>query len=124
MLEHRALTERIIGLAIEVHRTIGPGLLEVVYTHCLCQELAGAGIPFDKEVPVPVIYKGIAIPLGFRADVVVDNAVILEMKSVAALIPAHDTQVLTHLRMSRFRVALLMNFGAQLLKDGLKRFIV
>jgi GxxExxY protein len=90
----------------------------------LCQELVGAGIPFDKEVPVPVIYKGIAIPLGFRADVVVDNVVILEMKSVAALIPAHDTQVLTYLRMSRLRVALLMNFGAQLLKDGLKRFIV
>ncbi len=124
MLAHRALTERIIGLAIDVHRNIGPGLLESVYTECLSRELQDAGVPFENEVVVPVIYKGITIPLGFRADIVVANAVILEIKAVEALTPAHDAQILSYLHMSQIRVGLLMNFHALRLKDGLRRFIV
>jgi GxxExxY protein len=124
VLEHRALTERIIGLAIEVHRNVRAGLLESVYAECLCLELHQATIPFEREVMVPVVYKGIRIPLGFRADIVVDKVIILEIKTVAALLPVHEAQILTYLRMSQIRVGLLMNFHAIRLKDGLRRFIV
>ena len=124
MLEHHELTEQIIGLAIEVHRNVGPGLLESVYAECMGLELQHAGLPFESQVVVPVIYKGTTIPLGFRADIVVANAVILEIKAVSALIAAHDTQLLTYLRMSQIRVGLLMNFHARRLKDGLRRLIV
>ncbi|MDR3536051.1 MAG: GxxExxY protein [Acetobacteraceae bacterium] len=124
MLEQRALTERIIGLAIEVHRHIGPGLLESVYAECLCLELEQAGLPFQREVQVPVIYKGKVMPLGFRADILVADTVLIEIKAVVALLPAHDTQILTYLRMSRIRVGLLMNFHAARLVDGLRRFVV
>ena len=123
-MEHRALTERIIGLVIEVHRNIRPGLLESVYIECLCLELQQAGIPFEREVMVPVVYKGTIIPLGFRADIVVDQVIIFELKTVAALLPIHEAQILTYLPMSQVRVGLLMNFHAIRLKDGLRRFIV
>ena len=95
MLEHRELTERVIGLKIEVHRIIGPGRLESVYSECLCMELEQAGIAFESEVMVPVMYKTRAIPLGFRADILVANAVIIEIKATAALVPAHEAQILT-----------------------------
>ena len=124
MLEHHGLTERVIGLAIEVHRTIGPGLLESVYEACLCQEFKRAGIRFRRQVSIPVVYKGTAIPLGFRADILVADAVILEIKGVVAFIPAHHAQILTYLRMSGIRVGLILNFHARLLKDGLLRFVV
>ena len=124
MLACRDLTNRIIGLAIEVHRTIGPGLLESVYAVCLCDELAQAGLLFQREVGVPVTYKGRTLPLGFRADILVDDAVLIEVKAVAALLPAHDARVLTYLRMSPIRIGLLMNFHAIRRKDGLRRFIV
>lgn len=124
MYPHQELTERVIGLAIEVHRTIRPGLLESVYAACLCVELTRAGIPFRREVGIPVIYKGVRIPLGFRADVVVDDAVIVEIKTVASLLPAHEAQVLTYLRMSGLGVGLLMNFHASRLVDGLKRLVL
>jgi GxxExxY protein len=124
MLEQQLLTEKIIGLAIEVHRSVGPGLLESVYTACMALELGHAGISFETQITVPVIYKGVAIPLGIRADIVVANAIILEIKAVAALLPAHNAQLLTYLRMSNLRIGLLMNFHAPRLKDGLRRFIV
>jgi GxxExxY protein len=124
MLEHRDLTERVIGLAIEVHRTIGPGLLESLYTECLCLEFQQANIAFQKEVMMPVTYKGTPIKMGFRADIVVEHTIILEIKAVAALVPAHDSQILAYLRMSGIRIGLLMNFHAPRLKDGLRRFIV
>ena len=124
MLEHRDLTERIIGLAIEVHRASGPGLLESVYAGFLGLELREAGIEFQNQVIVPVIYKGTTFPFGFRADMVVESAVILEIKAVTSLVPAHDAQILTYLRMSHIRIGLLMNFHALRLKDGLRRFIV
>ena len=124
MLEHGSITKRIIGLAIEVHRNIRPGLLESVYVECMCLELEQAGIRYDREVMIPVIYKGTTIPLGFRADILVEKAIILEIKAVAALLPVHEAQILTYLRMSQIRVGLLMNFHAIRLKDGLRRFIV
>jgi GxxExxY protein len=121
MLQHRDLTDRIIPSAIEVHRTTGPGLLEFVYKECLFDELEQAGVQFQREVMAPVIYK--ATPLGFRADILIANAVILEIKAVAALLPTHDAQIPTYLRMSQIRIGLLMNFHALRLKDGRRRFV-
>jgi GxxExxY protein len=124
MLEHRDLTSRITGLAIEVHRLVKPGLLESVYAECLAAELEHAGIPFQREVVVPVIYKGKTLPLGFRADILVANLILPEIKAVATLLPVHDAQILTYLRMSQIRVGLLLNFHAVRLKDGLRCFIL
>jgi GxxExxY protein len=124
MLEHGALTERLIGLAIGVHEILGPGVFESVYQECLCLELREAGIAFESEVIMPVVYKGHTIPMGFRADIVVEDAVIIEVKAVAAFVPSHRAQLLTYLRMSKIRVGLLMNFHAPQQKDGLLRCIV
>jgi len=124
MLQYQTLTERIIGLAIEVHRGTGPGLLESVYADFLCDELEAAGIPFEREAAIPVVYKGSRRDKGFRADLLVDNAVIVEVKAVAALTAIHDAQLLTYLRMSGIRVGLLFNFNALRLIDGLRRRVV
>jgi GxxExxY protein len=123
VLEHHELTEKIIGMAIEVHRKTGPGLLESVYAACMCLELEQAGIPLSRQVTIPVFYKGIRIPLGFRADILVADTVILEIKAVPAFVPAHDAQLQTYLRMSGIPVGLLLNFHAKRLKDGLRRFV-
>ena len=123
-MEHQELSNRVIGLAIEVHKTAGPGLLEHVYQECLCLELEAAGIPFQREVSIPIVYKGRTVPVGFRAGIVVAEAIILEIKGVPSLVPAHEAQILTYLRMSGIRVGFIMNFHAPLLKDGLRRFIV
>ncbi len=124
MYENQRLTERIIGLAIDVHRATGPGLLESAYKTCLCWELERAGIAFEREAPLPIFYRGEVIRLGFRADIVIMDKVILEIKAVPAIVPAHDAQMLTYLRMSHIRVGLLLNFHAPRLVDGLKRFVV
>jgi GxxExxY protein len=123
VLYHQELTERIIGLAIEVHRHSGPGLLESFYAAALCRELERAGIRVRREVGIPAIYKGEPLPLGFRADILVDETVILEIKAVPALLPVHDMQLQTYLRMSGLPVGLLFNFHASRLKDGLRRFV-
>jgi GxxExxY protein len=124
MLIAEQLTERIIGLAVEVHRNTGRGLLESVYEQCLCFELRRANISFERQVLIPVFYKGMAMEDGFRADVVVDRQVIIEIKSVSATLPAHEAQLLTYLRMSDIHVGLLLNFNTPRLVDGLKRFVV
>jgi GxxExxY protein len=122
--KHKALTERIIGLAIGVHRALGPGLLETVYTACLCRDLERAGLEFRREVPIPILYRSETIPLGFRADIVVASTVLLEIKAVAAITPPHIAQILTYLRMSRLPVGLLMNFHERRLVDGVSRYAI
>jgi GxxExxY protein len=107
-----------------VHRSVGPGLLESVYGECLSDELGQAGIPFQREVTVPVIYKGRTLALGFRADILVANVILLEIKAVATLLPTHDARILTYLRMSQVPIDLLMNFHAARLKDVLRRFVM
>jgi GxxExxY protein len=124
MLLARELTEQVIGLAIEVHRLTGPGMLESVYESCLCHELEQAGINFERQVGIPVTYKGVRFDEGFRADILVGRQVVVEIKAVGKLVPVHDAQVLTYLRMSGLRVGLLFNFHAPLLKDGLRRFVI
>ena len=117
------LTERIIGAAIKVHRTLGPGLLESVYQACLVYELRQAGLQFRANVPLPVQYEDVQLGLGFRLDVVVEDYVILEIKSVKKLASIHDAQALTYLKLSGYPVALLMNFNVTLMKNGVKRLI-
>ena len=124
MIENQQLTEPVIGAAIEVHRVLGPGLLESVYEQCLCYELHQAGLPFERQVGIPVTYKGLILNEGFRADIVVDRKVILEIKAVAAILPAHEAQLQTYLRMSGIPVGLILNFNASRLTDGLRRFVV
>ena len=119
-----ALTGRVIGAAIEVHRHLGPGLLESAYEECLCYELATAGLAFRRQVPQPVVYKGIKLDLGYRLDVVVESSLILELKTVDKLLPIHEAQLLTYLRLSGIRTGLLMNFCVPVLKDGLKRLVL
>jgi len=125
MLVHETgLGERVIGLGIEVHRALGPGLLESLYEESLCQELKTADIEFARQVPLSVTYKGTQLDCGYRMDIVVANEVLVEVKSVDRLLPIHDAQVLTYLKLSGLKVALLMNFNSILLKDGLRRLVL
>jgi GxxExxY protein len=116
-----ALTQRVIGLAIEVHRHLGPGLLESAYESCLCQELHQAGITFTRQQVLPVRYKGQELDCHYQMDVVVDSCLILEIKSVGAIHPIHEAQLLTYLRLSGLRLGLLMNFNSPMLKNGIRR---
>ena len=123
-LSHESgLGERVIGLAIDVHRTLGPGLLESAYEECLCFELKRSEIGFARQVPLPVRYKEVALECGYRIDVVVANEIILEIKAIDRLLPIHEAQILTYLRLSGLKVSLLMNFNAVTLKEGLRRFV-
>ena len=124
MPDRDPLTEKIIGAAIEVHRTLGPGLLESAYEECLCKELENADIPFERQVVLPVTYKGDTIPLGFRADIIVMEQVILELKTIERILPIHEAQLLTYLKLSGIRKGLLMNFNATPLINGIKRFVM
>ena len=116
-------TEKIIGCAIEVHKALGPGLLESAYEECFCYELAQAGNSFSCQVPLPVIYKGIKLDCGYRIDVLVNDLVIVELKIVEKLLPIHEAQLLTYLKIYRRSLGLLMNFNVPVLKDGIKRLV-
>ena len=103
-LSEKSLTERILGFAINVHRALGPGLLESVYEECLCHELATATIPFTRQQPIPVVYATVRLECGFRADIVVANRVLVEIKSIDRFAPIHEAQILTYLRLSNLKV--------------------
>lgn len=118
-----SITDRIIGAAIEVHRNTGPGLLEVVYEECLCYELSQSGLNYQRQVALPVVYKGIKLDCGFRMDLVVEDEVVLELKTVEHLLPVHSAQLLTYLKLSGKHVGLLMNFNEAVLRNGLKRLV-
>ena len=124
MLIAGELTERVIGLAIEVHRHTGTGLLESVYEQCLCHELSEAGIPFERQVAIPVIYKSVSIGDGFKADILVAREVIIEIKAVAAILPVHEAQLHTYLSMSKIRVGMILNFHARRLVEGIRRYVL
>lgn len=118
------LTHEVIGAAIEVHRKLGPGLLESAYRKCLGRELFLRGIQFENEYPLPLEYKGIRLEAGYRPDLLVDGRVVVEVKSVQALAPIHDAQLLTYLRLGGWRLGLLINFNVVVLKDGIHRRIL
>ena len=115
------LTEEIIGAAIDVHRVLGPGLLESAYQECLCVELGLRNLRFYSQVALPVKYKGHHIDLGYRIDLVVENRIVLELKAVERLLPLHEAQLLTYLRLGHFSTGLLLNFNVPVLKDGIRR---
>lgn len=119
--EDDPLTREIIGAAIEVHRALGAGLLESAYQTCLERELHLRGLKFESQKPVPLQYKGIKIDNGYRLDLVVEDKVVVELKSVQKIEPIHEAQVLTYLKLTGIKVGLLINFNVLLLKDGLKR---
>ena len=121
LYEGTELTERIIGFMIEVHRELGPGLLESTYEACLCHEFSLAGLNFRRQVGLPVSYKGMQIDCGYRIDVIVEETVIIEIKSVKALDAIHDAQIMTYLKLSKYPLGLLANFNVKLLKDGIRR---
>lgn len=123
-LENDALTHEIIGAAIEVHRELGPGLLESVYEACMMQELKLRGIQAQRQIPLPVTYKGVQVECGFRIDILVEGLVVLELKSVDKTTPLDEAQLITYLRLSGHRRGLLMNFNVRVLKDGLLRRVV
>lgn len=123
-MQHTDPTHQIIGLGIKVHRKLGPGLLKSVYEECLCWELSHNNLAFRRQVPLPVIYEGVRLAAGYYADIIVEQSVILELKSVEHLLPVHEAQTLTYLRLSGCKIGLLMNFNAVVLKDGLRRFIL
>ena len=120
-LKHENLTESIIGAAIEVHKELGPGLMESAYEECLCHELSVRDLPFQRQVPLPVCYKKIKLDCGYRMDIVVGNTVVLELKSIEIILPIHEAQLITYLKLSRLPVGLLINFNVPLLKDGILR---
>lgn len=124
MLLERQLTEQIIGSAIEVHRELGPGLLESAYEECLCHELHLRNLAFQRQVDLPVAYKGVNLNCGYRIDLIVDNLVIVELKSVEQILPIYHAQLLTYLRLSGKKVGLLINFNVSVLKNGIVRRVL
>ena len=115
------ITEKIIGCSIEVHRALGPGLLESAYEECLCFELAQKKLSFERQVPLPVIYKGVNLDCGYRMDLVVEDLVIIEIKAVEKIIPVHEAQLLSYLKLAKKPIGLLLNFHVSVLKKGIKR---
>lgn len=123
-MEVNDLTKEIIGAAIEVHRVLGPGLLESVYETCLCRELELRSIQFERQKALPLVYKGMELDCGCRLDLLVSDAVVVEIKAVDELLPIHDAQLLTYLKLGGWNVGLLINFNVRLLKDGIKRIVL
>ncbi len=123
-MELNTLTGQIIGAAIEVHKNLGPGLLESAYEECLCHELTLRKLAYKRQLPLPVKYKGLRLDCGYRIDMLVENLVILELKSVEKLEPIHEAQLLTYLKLAGIKVGLLINFNVSVLKNGIKRLII
>jgi len=118
------LTENVIGAAMEVHRLLGPGLLESSYELCLCRELGLRGVPFERQKAIPIEYKGIKLDCGYRADLLIDGRVLVELKAIEALLPIHEAQLLSYLQLGGWPVGLIINFNVQLLKHGIRRRVL
>lgn len=124
MLVEEELTGKIIGSAIEVHRELGPGLLESAYHQCLCHELTLRGLKFQREIHLPVKYKQVRLDCGYQADIIVEQKVILELKCVAEISAIHEAQILTYLKLANLKIGILLNFNVASLRDGIKRFVL
>jgi GxxExxY protein len=122
--EFEELSHRVIGCAIEVHRILGPGLLESSYQRCLSRELELNGIVHACEAPLPIEYKGVTLECGYRVDVLIESALIVELKSVKEIDPIHEAQILTYMKLSGIRTGLMFNFNVTKLKDGMKRYVI
>jgi len=122
-MREEELTEKILAASIEVHREIGPGLLESAYEECLCRELVDRGLHFERQRELPVVYKGLPVASTYRMDLVVEGKVVIELKSVETLLRVHEAQLLTYLRMSGLSIGLLINFNVPILRDGIRRLV-
>ncbi len=118
------ITERIIGAAIEVHKVLGPGLMESAYEECLCRELVLRGVGLERQLPLPVEYKGVRLDCGYRLDLLVEQSVVVEIKSLSSIEPIHEAQLLTYLKLGGWKLGLLVNFNVPTLKDGIRRRIL
>jgi GxxExxY protein len=123
MQELNALTERIIGLAIKVHKALGPGLLESTYEICFAYALEKNGFKVERQKVLPVVYQGISIECGYRIDLMINGKIILELKTIEKFLPVHEAQLLSYLKLSRCKLGLLINFNTKYLKDGIVRLI-
>jgi len=123
-MDINVLTERVIGACIEVHKNTGPGLLESAYEQCLCWELSLRGIPFERQVPLPVNYKGNLLDCGYRLDLLIDKRLLIEIKAVEKLIAIHEAQLLTYLHLGGWKIGLIVNFNVKVLKDGILRRVL
>jgi GxxExxY protein len=123
-LIHRELTDQVIASLIEVHRELGPGLLESTYEECLCFEFAQRGISFSRQISVPVTYKGVRLNCGYVADVIVEQKVLLELKSIQDSERIHEAQLMTYLKLTGLKVGMLVNFNTSLIKDGIVRRVL
>ncbi|MBE3085757.1 MAG: GxxExxY protein [Bacteroidia bacterium] len=121
-MELNEITQRIIGCAIEVHRNLGPGLLESAYEECLAYELIKMGLNFKRQQPTPVVYKEIKLECGYRIDILVENLVVIELKVVDIINPVHEAQILTYMKFANKSIGLLINFNVTVLKNGIKRY--
>ena len=117
------ISNQIIGAAIEVHRALGPGLLESAYEECLCREFLLKNIPFERQAGVPVVYKGVSLDCGYRLDIVVAGLVIIELKTIKRFEPIHDAQLLTYLKLTKLKLGVLLNFNVPIMKHGIKRIV-
>ncbi len=124
MLLNEKLTEAIIGAAMEVLREFGPGMLESTYERCLCRELFLRGLTFSRQVELPIQYKGVALECGYRIDLIVEDTVIIELKCIEKILPVHEAQLLTYMRLSGKRIGLIINFYVPVLKEGIVRRIL
>ena len=124
MILYEHLSESIIGAAIEVHKALGPGLLESAYKMCMMHELDLRGIPYRKEVDLPVVYKGIRLDCGYRMDLVIDEKIVVELKAVETLTNVHEAQLITYLRLSGIRVGLLINFNSSVIRNSIIRRVL
>ena len=122
-MEFDESSKAVLGYALEVHRGLGPGLLESAYEECLAHELSCAKLPFQRQVELPVECKGVRLDCGYRIDLLVDGKLVVELKSVEQLLPIHEAQILTYMRLARIPIGLLINFNVRLLKQGIKRFV-
>ncbi len=123
ILDVNKTTEAIIGAAIEVHRHLGPGLLESTYEECLCEELSLRKITFKRQVALPVVYKGKKLDAGYRIDLLVNDEVVVELKAIDTIQPIHEAQTLTYMRLGGWQVGLILNFNVTVLKNGIKRLV-
>jgi GxxExxY protein len=124
MIKFDDLSNKVIGLALDVHRELGPGLLESTYQQCLAYELSKAEIKFELEKEVSVKYKDVKLDCGYRIDLLVDKKLILELKCVEKLLSIHEAQILTYMKLSNIKIGLLINFNVMMLKNGIKRFVI
>ena len=124
LMEFDKLSKQVIGCALEVHKILGPGLLESAYEECLMYELLRAGMEVERQRPLPVIYKEIKLECGYRLDLIIEDQIIIELKSVDFLAPVHEAQILTYMKFSKLRTGLLINFNVTALKYGIKRYVL